>query len=129
MSSLKIPLIMVAITIIFIGFAVWTQHSLAASAEKLEQSLSSLESAIKNDNWEMANNELESFNQLWRKTKNSWQIFINHEEIDNIDATLARVKQLVSLKAKADSLSEISALRLFIVHIPQKESLCLVNIL
>lgn len=125
---MKIPLIMVAITIIFIGFAVWTQHSLAASAEKLEQRLSSLESAIKDDNWEMANDQLESFNQLWRKTKNSWQIFINHEEIDNIDATLARVKQLVSLKAKADSLSEISALRLFIVHIPQKESLCLVNI-
>jgi len=125
---LKIPLIMVAITIIFIGFAVWTQHSLAASAEKLEQRLNSLESAIKDDNWEMANDQLESFNQLWRKTKNSWQIFINHEEIDNIDATLAKIKQLVSLKAKADSLSEISALRLFIIHIPQKESLCLVNI-
>lgn len=126
---MKVPLIMVAITVVFIVFAIWTQHSLETSAEKLERSLITLESAIKNDNWDMANDELESFTRLWGKTKNSWQIFINHEEIDNIDATLAKVKQLVKLKEKTDSLSEISALRLFIVHIPQKESLCLVNIL
>lgn len=118
---------MMAITIIFIGFAIWTQHTLASSAQTLEQTLNSLESAIKGDNWETANEQLEYFNQLWEKTKNLWQIFIDHEEIDNIDVTLARVKQLVSTKEKADSLSEISVLKLFIVHIPQKESLCLVN--
>lgn len=125
---MKVLVIMLAITIIFVGFAIWTQRSLETSAEKLEQNLSSLEQAIKGDNWEMANAELESVNQLWERTKNSWQIFIDHEEIDNIDATLARIKQLVSLKEKADSLSEISALKLYIVHIPQKESLRLVNI-
>jgi len=124
---LKVLVIMMAITIIFIGFAIWTQHTLASSAQTLEQTLNSLESAIKGDNWETANEQLEYFNQLWEKTKNLWQIFIDHEEIDNIDVTLARVKQLVSTKEKADSLSEISALKLFIVHIPQKESLCLVN--
>jgi len=124
---LKVLVIMVVVTIIFIGFAIWTQHTLASSAQTLEQTLNSLESAIKGDNWETANEQLEYFNQLWEKTKNLWQIFIDHEEIDNIDVTLARVKQLVSTKEKADSLSEISALKLFIVHIPQKESLCLVN--
>ncbi len=128
MSSLKVLAIMVATTIIFIGFAIWAQHSLESSSQRLEQSLDSLEQAIKGDNWDMANEQLESFNQVWEETKNLWQIFIDHEEIDNIDATLARVKQLVSIKEKADSLSEISALKLFIVHIPQKESLRLVNI-
>ncbi|MBM7582236.1 replicative DNA helicase [Caldicoprobacter guelmensis] len=126
---MKIPFIMLAITIAFFVFAVWTQHSLEASAKKLEHRLTSLESAIKSDSWEMADSELESLTKLWGQTKNSWQIFINHEEIDNIEATLARVKQLVKLQEKTDSLSEISALRLYIAHIPQKESLCLVNIL
>jgi hypothetical protein len=120
---------MVVITIVFIGFATWSQHTLSTSAEKLGQQLNSLESAIKDDNWSLANSELESFNRLWEKTKNTWQILINHQEVDNIDSTLAKVKQLVKLKQKTDSLVEISALRLFILHIPKKESLSLVNIL
>lgn len=125
---MKVLITMVVIIAIFIGFAIWVQHNLESSAERLVQNLNTLERAIKEDNWDMANNQLDSLNHLWEKTKNLWQILIDHEEIDNIDATLARVKQLVNLKEKADSLSELSALKLFIVHIPQKESLCLANI-
>lgn len=126
---MKVLVIMVVITILFIGFAIWVQQSLESSAQTLTQNLNKLEQAVKGDDWDTANRHLESFNQLWEKTKNLWQIFIDHNEIDNIDVALARVNQLVSSKEKAESLSEISALRLFIIHIPQKESLCLVNIL
>ena len=93
------------------------------------QHLDRLESAVKNDNWESAGNRLEALTRVWNENRDIWQILINHEEVDNIDSTLARVKQLVEFREKTDSLAEIAVLKLFILHIPEKESLSIVNII
>ena len=126
---MKTMIFLVISVIIFIGFAVWTQNILVSSAADLGQHLDRLESAVKNDNWESAGNRLEALTRVWNENRDIWQILINHEEVDNIDSTLARVKQLVELQEKTDSLAEIAALKLFILHIPEKEALNIVNII
>jgi predicted negative regulator of RcsB-dependent stress response len=126
---LKVIISVIIAIAIFVGFALWTQHTLDSSSKALAQHLDKLELSVKDNNWGHAANEVKALQQTWSKTKNLWQILINHEEVDNIDSTLAKVKQLVGLKEKADSLSEIAVLKLFVLHIPNKESLSIVNIL
>ncbi len=125
---MRLMIFLIISVIIFITFAVWTQNMLESSAGNLGRHLDHLEAAIKNDNWPSADNQVKAITRLWNENKKSWQIFINHEEVDNIDSSLARVKQLVEIREKADALAEIAVLKLFILHIPEKESLSLVNV-
>ena len=125
---MRLMIFLIISVIIFITFAVWTQNMLESSAGNLGRHLDHLEAAIKNDNWPSADNQVKAITRLWNENKKSWQIFINHEEVDNIDSSLASVKQLVEIREKAVALAEIAVLKLFILHIPEKESLSLVNV-
>jgi len=113
---------------IFIGFALWVQHSMKKSSDILTQHFQSLEEAVKEEEWDKANMQLESIMKAWNSTKTKWQMLIDHQEVDNIDSTLARVIQYVKLKVKEDSLAEIAALKLYVTHIPSTESLKLENV-
>ena len=126
---MKTMIYMIISVIIFVSFAFWAQYKLENSAISLGQHLNQLELAIKNDNWSLADDQIKDITRVWNKNRNMWQMLIDHEEVDNIDSTLARVKQLVELQEKTDSLAEIAALKLFILHIPEKEALNIVNII
>ncbi|MFU0799628.1 MAG: DUF4363 domain-containing protein [Xylanivirga thermophila] len=117
--------------ILFIIFAWWAQWTLKNNAESMAKDIDKLEAAIKDDNWDMASNILEDMHKEWKNVKNKWQMLINHQEIDNIESTLAKVESYVKAKenGKEDALAEIATLKLFLLHIPDKEALRITNIL
>jgi uncharacterized protein YijF (DUF1287 family) len=117
--------------ILFIIFAWWAQWTLKNNAESMAKDIDKLEAAIKDDNWDMASNILEDMHKEWKNVRNKWQMLINHQEIDNIESTLAKVESYVKAKenGKEDALAEIATLKLFLLHIPDKEALRITNIL
>lgn len=94
----------------------------------MKQSLDSVESSIGSSNWNQADTQLTRMINYWSGVKGYWSALIDHQEIDNIDETLARLQMLIKGKDNASALAEASALKKFIVHIPEREKPSLDNI-
>lgn len=123
------PIIAIIITVIVIITAgIILQSNLKKSSDIMTTGLDSVTSMASSENWAEATERLNSTEDYWEKTKKVWSMSIDHAEIDNIESSLSRVKEYIRSRDKALSLGEISNLRLYISHIPQKELVSLENI-
>jgi hypothetical protein len=94
----------------------------------MKQSIDSVETSIGSSNWNQADTQLTRMIKSWSGVKGYWSALIDHQEIDNIDETLARLQMFIKGKDNASALAEAAALKKFIVHIPEREKPSLENI-
>jgi hypothetical protein len=59
----------------------------------------------------------------WAQSARWWPVFLDHEEMDNIEFSLAKVKAYVSSHNQALALGQLEELKLMLKHIPEKEAL------
>ena len=111
------------------GLGIWTNNLLQKSAQHLASHIDSVVTEINDDRWAEALNHTEELEKSWRDQVSLWPIILDHQEIDNIEFSLAKVKEYVANKDKSLSLGQLSELRLMIEHIPAKEAVTLKNIL
>lgn len=95
---------------------------LNASTEQLTAQLTGLEKRIEHNDWQAAKKDLNRWQDNWTKIQNSWTLFIDHQEIDNIELSLNRMQSYIHSQNEVLSLGELSALKYWIAHIPDKES-------
>lgn len=112
-----------------IAMGIWSNNSMAASARELSGKVESIAGSITDQNWEQAEKQMSSLEKTWNSKKNWWPALIDHQEIDNIDFSMARIKEYINARDPGLSRGEISTLKLMINHIPAKEALNLGNIL
>lgn len=118
--------VLVLFLIFFVSFV--SSNFLLSSAKDVNSSLDSLERIVRGNNWKDTSNSLTSVDNKWKQIKNKWAVLLDHQEIDNIEISLSRMNEFVRAKNLSQSLAEISALKLLIEHIPDKEALSLKNI-
>lgn len=111
-----------------IGMGIWFNHSLQTSSDDLTRQIQLVSSTIRQQDWETAVKHSEKLEKLWEKKAKWWPVFLDHQEMDNIEFSLARVKGYVTSKDDALSLGQLSELKLMIEHIPRKEAVNLENI-
>lgn len=102
--------------------------ALDSESQRLDHQLTDLKSEIENQNWTAAENKLEEFHSKWDKTSKLWSMLVDHYEIDNIELVLSQLASFVKTKDKSEALSQLSSLRTFVKHIPEKEAFRLKNI-
>lgn len=112
--------------VIAAGF--WTNHLFQVSANEITRQIDQTMVDIKNQHWEKAARQTVEIEKRWGKIEKWWPIFIDHQEIDNIEFSLARIKEYVTNQDLSLSLGQLSELRLMVKHIPQNEALTLKNI-
>ena len=111
-----------------IGMGAWFNHSLQTSSDDLTRQIQLVSSTIRQQDWETAVKHSEKLEKLWEQRAKWWPVFLDHQEMDNIEFSLARVKEYVTSKDDALSLGQLSELKLMIEHIPRKEAVNLENI-
>jgi hypothetical protein len=84
---------------------------------------------IKDDRWVEAEGHTEELEKAWGQQVGWWPIILDHQEIDNIEFSLAKIKEYVANQDKPLSLGQLSELKLMVEHIPRKEAVNLENIL
>ena len=113
---------------LIIGMSAWFNHSLQTSSDDLTRQIQLVSSTIRQQDWETAVKHSEKLEKLWEQKAKWWPVFLDHQEMDNIEFSLARVKEYVTSKDDALSLGQLSELKLMIEHIPRKEAVNLENI-
>lgn len=127
--ELKPLVIIIFLTILIVLGGCLTLYALGSESERLDDSLSALNKDIESQNWETASKRLDDFHSNWDKTSYLWSMLIDHYEIDNIELVLSQLESYIHTKEKDLALSQLSSLKTFIKHIPEKEGFSLKNIL
>ena len=125
---MKIWLISLCGLLTFLILGLLVQSYLDQSADFLSRKLTGVEPDLKSLNWDQALNKLDSFAKAWKRTKPFWAVLTNHKEMDLIEEALIKTTKAVSTESYTDALINLSVLRNFIKHIPDKERLSIVNV-
>ena len=112
-----------------ISGAFWINYSLQMSTNELAEQIVIVNKEIKNDSWEMALSKMEETEDKWKEKTRWWPIFLNHEEMDVIEFSLAKAKAYVHAENEALALGQLSELKRMLEHIHEKEQLNIENIL
>lgn len=101
---------------------------ISQTTEEFNSLIADIETKVLSDNWDSTMSIYDSINTKWEGKQKVFLLIIDHEEIEKINLTLSKIKKYIIIKDKSLTLSETSALRFFLNHIEEKESLSLKNI-
>lgn len=128
MNTIKTLALPAILLILVIGTSMFTLSILSKNALDLEQQINEIESYTVNKDWSSAEESLSIIEENWNKVEKTWAVLLDHMEIDNIDISLIKMAEYIKTKDSALALAEISALKQYVKHIPEKESFNLKNL-
>jgi hypothetical protein len=99
----------VCIAILVIGGIAEIKY-LNKSASYLSYDIEYIKNAINNDNYDIAKEQLNNTKNNWEAQKKIWHIFVNNEEIENIDESIVELEEYLNNQMKEESLVEVSKL-------------------
>lgn len=112
-----------------VSAGVWINHSLQDAAGRLAGKVEMVSADIRLGDWPAARRDSEQMKSLWEKDARWWPVILDHQEIDNIEFTMARTTEYVKNQDLALAQGQLSELKLMLEHIPRKEAVNLENIL
>lgn len=129
MKTLKVFSSLIILLALIIGTGIYSSRTLASSSQRLEKHISQIEENAANGSWNKAKENLSYFEEEWSKTEKTWAILLDHVEMDNIDESVSKVAKFIETKDTSLTLGEVSTLKQYVKHIPEKESFNIKNIL
>jgi hypothetical protein len=128
MHTIKITISVFLIISFIVAGSIISLRMLKNTSERLEKHIDMVEEGAASGNWNMARMSLENIEKDWSKAEGVWTVLIDHSEIDNIENSLARMKKYINTEDSSLALGELSNLRQYVKHIPEKESFSIKNI-
>jgi hypothetical protein len=128
-SDVKILTFTLLILIIIILSGILIRLYLQTSTETFNKEIATVQIGIKAMDWKKADYYINKINNDWKISQNTWALFINHHEIDNISISLRNATTYIKYKNTDDSSAYLSVLLHYFDHIPDMEKMSLKNIL
>lgn len=123
-------LITIMITIAaLLGLGAWINDSLQGSSDLLSVQIEKVCQDIQKESWDDANQKTRQLEIKWEENARWWPIILDHQEMDNIEFSLAKAKEFVATENRSLALGQLSEMKLMIEHLPAKEKINLKNIL
>ncbi len=118
----------VCIAILVIGGIAEIKY-LNKSASYLSYDIEYIRNAINNDNYDIAKEQLNNTKNNWEAQKKIWHIFVNNEEIENIDESIVELEEYLNNQMKEESLVEVSKLISLVKYSAEMQKLSLETII
>jgi hypothetical protein len=126
---MKVLSVLLIILVAILGLGCWSTHSLQTSSNELVRQIDDIGLSIENNHWGQAQSQTRRLERTWQQKSTWWAVILDHQEIDNIEFSLAKAREYVAVKNPALSRGQLSELRLMVRHIPSNESVNLKNLL
>lgn len=121
--------VLLVILVAILGLGYWSNHSLQASSNELTRQIDGIDTAIKHGRWSTAEKQTGQLEKNWQRKSAWWAVILDHQEMDNIEFSLAKTREYVATKNIPLSLGQLSELKLMVRHIPRNEMVNLTNLL
>jgi hypothetical protein len=96
--------------------------------KNLENLNMQIETYINDRNWDEAYKAANDFSEKWERHSNIIKLFVNHQELDNIEIELSKLTQFVKEKTPDESLANVHTLDFLLNHIINLEKINIQNI-
>lgn len=126
---MKVLIAAMIIFVILLGFATFTSYYINNTANTLLTRAENVEKSVDVRDWQQAEKKFSQLNSSWNGTSPKWTALIDHQELDNINISLSKVKKYIDTRELPGFMTEMAELKLLFKHIPEKEALNLKNIL
>jgi hypothetical protein len=125
---MKKIIVSLSIFVIMIIGMIFSIQYLNKVCKDLEGINSSIEIYINEGNMNKAYETSLELTKKWKKYSESISIFVNHQEIDNIETELAKIPQYIKEDSKEESLASVRVLTFFLNHVKKLEKINIQNI-
>ncbi len=120
-------IIILAITIVAVGIASTTIS--AKISREFSQDLAAAEESIRKEDWEQAKRTVDAMKNEWKETCQWLQIWVHHEDTDDVSLSLEQLTAAIEVQDKPQSLITSAELGETLRHIYHRDSLVIGNIL
>ena len=121
-------LISVAIFMTMIVAIFFSTQYLSNICSDLLKTSSTLEKQITAEKWKDAYDTSMELTSKWKNYCTKLSVFVDHEEIDNVDGELWKLSQYTKCANNEESLASLHVIKFFIGHITNMEKISMQNI-
>lgn len=126
MKNIVISLIIFIIMVINIAFALNYLNKVSDDLGRLNDEI---EQYITDNNWDKAYTSSIEYTEKWKDYSKKLKLFVDHQEMDQIEIELWKLPQYIKEKAKEESLASVHVLKFLVDHISELEKVNIQNIL
>ncbi len=126
---MKQTIIMVVCIFILVVGGVAEVKYLQKSSRYIMTDMDYIQNAIENDNFEFAKEQIEKSYDTWSKIKNIWNMFIVHDEIDDIEQSMIELREYIKFENTEECIVSISKVKEFLDHTVKRQEVRVDNIL
>ncbi|MCM0646833.1 DUF4363 family protein [Clostridium swellfunianum] len=125
MRNVVIAVVIFLVMIIAMLFSLSYLNNVSSTLQRVNDEL---EQFISDDQWDKAYKSAMEYTHRWEYHSKIIKIFVNHQEIDNVEMELWKLPQYVKEKTKDEALASVHALKFLLSHISKLEKINLQNI-
>ncbi len=114
---------------VLLGFGIFAYYYIDNTAHTLLTVTETVEKNVEAGEWQQAGKNFSKMYSSWNRISPKWTVLIDHQELDNINVSIFRVKKFMDTRDLPGFMTELAELKLLLKHIPEKEALNLKNIL
>lgn len=126
---MKQTIIMIVCIFILVVGGVAEVKYLQKSSRYIMTDMDYIQNAIENDNFEFAKEQIEKSYDTWSKIKNIWNMFIVHDEIDDIEQSMIELREYIKFENTEECIVSISKVKEFLDHTVKRQEVRVDNIL
>jgi len=126
---MKQSIIMIICIVIIVVGGVFEIKYLEKSSLYLSSDIEYIQNAIQNKNYDVALTQTNSTYSSWKSVKNIWNIFVNHDEIDEIESAIIELKEHLSFENDEECLVAIEKIKRNLEHTVERQKVKIDNIL
>lgn len=126
---MKQTIIMVVCIFILVVGGVAEVKYLQKSSRYIMTDMDYIQNVIENDNFEFAKEQIEKSYDTWSKIKNIWNMFIVHDEIDDIEQSMIELREYIKFENTEECIVSISKVKEFLDHTVKRQEVRVDNIL
>jgi hypothetical protein len=118
----------IVLLIIILGGSLWQHIYISDATEELAENLNQINDALIAEDYSSALQGAQEFKEKWEKEKHLFETLFEHEEVDLISASTARLEQLCAESNKSEALAETAETLYYINHIHEIDTVKWENI-
>ena len=124
----QIAILIILLFLLIFG-GIWEIKYLERTSRYLASEVEYTKNAIENNNFELADKQMESMQNTWDDMNIVWNIFINHDRIDDLEEAIEDLDSYIYLKQDKEAINAADRLNKIIYQIVDKQKFSFEHIL
>lgn len=124
----QIAILIISLFLLIFG-GIWEIKYLERTSRYLASEVEYTKNAIENNNFELADKQMESMQNTWDDMNIVWNIFINHDRIDDLEEAIEDLDSYIYLKQDKEAINAADRLNKIIYQIVDKQKFSFEHIL